>query len=270
MNPNTDVTGDRSPIFTTELFRAPIAPRKKPESANTAIGSAPFGRSVANPADITSYYRTMYDETAAGGRVGGGGGGQRPGGGCVESGDTRDRRRARSGGKGVSCAKREACIRRLCSTVVYDYLLTAVSPSSSPRPLCREISDRRVYLRTEISGVLYLASSRLPARPPLPPSVRPAVSSCTAPRSEVLWQRRVFTSLRSHNSGRQTGKPFFSSLSFSLLRLLLLLLRRRRRRRFPRVLHSSTFLAISVKYFKDRLPPSFRRLARVYDFGVSE
>lgn len=65
-------------------------------------------------------------------------------------------------------------------------------------------------------------------------------------------QRRVFTSLRSHNSDRQTGKPFFLSLSLPL--------------RFLRLLHSSTFLAISVKYFKDRLPPGLLPRARRLQF----
>lgn len=52
-------------------------------------------KEAVNPADITSYYRT---------------GDPRSGGGW--------------GGGGVPCAKEEACIRRLCSTVVYDQLLT--------------------------------------------------------------------------------------------------------------------------------------------------
>lgn len=50
-------------------------------------------KEAVNPADITSYYR------AGDPGVGWGGG-------------------------GVPCAKEEACIRRLCSTVVYDQLLT--------------------------------------------------------------------------------------------------------------------------------------------------
>ena len=139
-------------------------------------------------------------------------------------------------------AKREACIRRLCSTVVYDYLLTTVFfVSLLRRPLCREYPTG-VYLRR--SRVLFIWPSRLPAKPPCP---HPALfgERCIEKR-----QRRVFTSLRSHNSDRQTGKPFFLSL-FLLLHLLLLPLHFFR---FPQALLSSTFLAILVKYFKDRLP----------------
>lgn len=126
--------------------------------------------------------------------------------------------RGRSGGKGVSRVPKERralgdCVRQLFTTISLNH----PRPSfPSPRPLCRETSATGVYLRTEISGALYLASSRLPATrpPPQSPSVRSAASSCAA-SCEVLRQRRVFTSLRSHNSGRQTGKPFFLPLSFS-------------------------------------------------------
>lgn len=56
----------------------------------------------------------------------------------------------------LSCAKREACIRRLCSTVVYDYLLTAVFLVSPP--FVSRTSDRRVSmygdLGCSLSGLL--------------------------------------------------------------------------------------------------------------------
>lgn len=92
------------------------------------------------------------------------------------------------------------------------------------------------YLRTEISGALYLAFSRFVCEI-LPPASRPFGERCIEKR-----QRRVFTSLRSHNSSsRQTDKSFFLSLPPLLLRFLW-------------ILPSSTFLAISMKYFKDRLP----------------
>lgn len=109
------------------------------------------------------------------------------------------------------------------------------SSSRLARPLCRANLHPAVYLRTGISGALYLASSWFRLR-------KPPSSRCIEER-----QRHIFTSLRSHNSGRQTGKPFFLSVS-----LLLLLVPSRFR--FPQALLSSTFLAISVKYFKDRLP----------------
>lgn len=106
MNSNTDVTR-MDPHLRGEFSARSQA--KNHESA-TVIGSAP--PVVANPADITSYYRAMK---------------QRGGGGCrVEGGSMRGSTGVVRARKGVSCAKREACIRRLCSTVVYDYLLTAV------------------------------------------------------------------------------------------------------------------------------------------------
>lgn len=192
------------------------------------IGSAP--PVVANPADITSYYRAMYDE--------------RRWGGCAKGG-----RRGSFEQKGcLSCAKREACIRRLCSTVVYDYLLTArVFLRVSPPFVPRRTSDRRVStygdLGCSLSGLLVACETT-----PGPRTPQSSARGCIGER-----QRRVFTSLRSHNSGRQTGKPFF------LVSVLILL----HPFRFPQALLSSTFLAISVKYFKDRSPivhPLARRL----------
>lgn len=53
----------------------------------------------------------------------------------------------------------------MCSTVVYDYLLTAVFLVSPP--FVSRTSDRRVSTYTEISGALYLAFS-LPAKLPYP------------------------------------------------------------------------------------------------------
>lgn len=83
------------------------------------------------------------------------------------------------------------------------------------RPAC-------IYVRR--SRVLFIWPSRLPAKPPC---LHPALFSgrCIEER-----QRRVFTSLRSHNSGRQTGKPSFLSLSLLFLPF-----------RFPQALFSSTF-----------------------------
>lgn len=67
----------------------------------------------------------------------------------------------------LSCAKREACIRRLCSTVVYDYLLTAVFLVSPP--FVSRISDRRVStygdLGCSLSGLLGCLRN-YPARTP--------------------------------------------------------------------------------------------------------
>lgn len=221
MNSNTDVTR-MDPPFTTTIF----CPAKSHESA-TVIGSAPLV--VANPVDITSYYRAMYDE-------------RKKAGGWLREGWSAGSFEQKGC---LSCAKREACIRRLCSTVVYDYLLTAVFLVSPP--FVSRISDRRVStygdLGCSLSGLLGCLRN-----PPCPHS------ALFSKRCIEERQRRVFTSLRSHNSGRQTGKPFFLSLSLLLLLLPF---------RFPQVLLSSTFLAISVKYFKDRLPivhPLARRL----------
>lgn len=99
------------------------------------------------------------------------------------------------------------------------------------RPAC-------IYARG--SRVLFIWPLRLPLRYPPPP---PPARASSRPRGERCIeerQRRVFTSLRSHNSDRQTGKPFFLPLCPSSSD-------------FPRPHPSTTFLAISVKYFKDRL-----------------
>lgn len=70
------------------------------------------------------------------------------------------------------------------------------------------------YLRKEISGALYLAFSRFVCEI-LPSASRPFDERCIDKR-----QRRVFTSLRSHNSSsRQTDKSFFLSLPPLLLRI---------------------------------------------------
>lgn len=173
--------------------------------------------------------------------------------------------RGRSGGKGVSRVPKERralgdCVRQLFTTISLNRpRLLPVSAAF----VSRNLRDRRVStyrdLGCSLSGLFSVACDETT---PYPRPYVPAASSCAA-SCEVLRQRRVFTSLRSHNSGRQTGKPFFlpSILLFPFFLLLFLLLFRHRRR-FPRVLHSSTFLAISVKYFKDRLPPSFRSLVR--------
>lgn len=84
--------------------------------------------------------------------------------------------RGRSGGKGVSRVPKERralgdCVRQLFTTISLNR--PRLLPPS-PRPLCRETSATGVYLRTEISGALYLASSRLPATRP-PPIPRPYV-----------------------------------------------------------------------------------------------
>lgn len=122
---------------------------KNHESA-TMIGSAP--PVVANPADITSYYRAMKQR----------GRGWLPRRGWLDAG-VGGVARAR---KGVSCAKREACIRRLCSTVVYDYLLTAVVFLVSPLFVPRT-SDRRVSthgdLGCSLSGLLSVVWENLSA-----------------------------------------------------------------------------------------------------------
>lgn len=182
------------------------------------IGSAP--PVVANPADITSYYRAMKQ------REGGGGGGGCRVGGWPDAG-VGGVARAR---KGVSCAKREACIRRLCSTVVYDYLLTAVVflvPPFVPRP---------AYIYARRSRVLFIWPSlgclRKSPRPP---------SASVASRKR---QRRVFTSRCAHITPTADK---LTSLSSCLLCLPC-------SSDFSRLLPSSTFLAISMKYFKDRLP----------------
>lgn len=125
--------------------------------------------------------------------------------------------RGRSGGKGVSRVPKERralgdCVRQLFTTISLN------RPRLPPVPaafVSRNLRDRRVStyrdLGCSLSGLFSVACDETH---PLSPSVRPAASSCAA-SCEVLRQRRVFTSLRSHNSGRQTGKPFFLPLSFS-------------------------------------------------------
>lgn len=67
MNPNTDVNGNGSPIYDGTISHiAHSAVQKAGERDGDRFGAYPVGRIVANPADITSYYRTMYEETAAG------------------------------------------------------------------------------------------------------------------------------------------------------------------------------------------------------------
>lgn len=90
----------------------------------------------------------------------------------------------------------------------------------------RNLRDRRVStyrdLGCSLSGLFSVACDETTTPASVRPSVCPYVPSLPrAPRRiEVLRQRRVFTSLRSHNSGRQTGKPFFLSLSFPFLLLV--------------------------------------------------
>lgn len=125
--------------------------------------------------------------------------------------------RGRSGGKGVSRVPKERralgdCVRQLFTTISLNRpRLLPVSAAF----VSRNLRDRRVStyrdLGCSLSGLFSVACDETT---PYPPSVRPAASSCAA-SCEVLRQRRVFTSLRSHNSGRQTGKPFFLPLSFS-------------------------------------------------------
>lgn len=150
----------------------------------------------------------------------------------------------------------DSCLRlSLLTAPVSPSRLRGLCVAKPPRPACIYVQRSRVLFIWPLLGCLRRDH-------PLSPSVRPAASSCAA-SCEVLRQRRVFTSLRSHNSGRQTGKPFFLPLSFSFpSSFSCSCFYSGHRRRFPRVLHSSTFLAISVKYFKDRLPPSFRSLVR--------
>lgn len=153
----------------------------------------------------------------------------------------------------LSRAKREACIRRLCSTVVYDYLLTAVFLVSAAlcvanlRPTCIYVQRSR---GAPLSGLLVACD----ITPPAPPHI-------FGERCVVERQRRVFTSLRSYNSGRQTGKSFFFSLSFLLLLLLPLF-----PFRFPQALFSSTFLANLGEVLQGSCLQSSTLSRVVYDF----
>lgn len=121
--------------------------------------------------------------------------------------------RGRSGGKGVSRVPKERralgdCVRQLFTTISLNRpRLRGLCVAKPPRPACIYVQRSRVLFIWPLLGCLRRDH-------PLSPSVRPAASSC-ATSCEVLRQRRVFTSVRSHNSGRQTGKPFFLPLSFS-------------------------------------------------------
>jgi len=153
----------------------------------------------------------------------------------------------------LSCAKREACIRRLCSTVVYDYLLTAVS-SVSPPSLCQRYQPTvaSIYVRGSLYGALFIW--------PSPGCLRNHPGSLRR-GAKARYLRRE---LRSHNSGRQTGKSPRSLRS-----------RPRLDPDFPQASGpASTFLAISLERFKDKVllclspplpaprPPPHRRFRR--------
>jgi len=158
----------------------------------------------------------------------------------------------------LSCAKREACIRRLCSTVVYDYLLTAVS-SVSPPSLCQRYQPTvaSIYVRGSLYGALFIW--------PSPGCLRNHPGSLRR-GAKARYLRRE---LRSHNSGRQTGKSPRSLRS-----------RPRLDPDFPQASGpASTFLAISLERFKDKvllclsppspppaLPPT--AVSVVHDFGA--
>lgn len=117
----------------------------------------------------------------------------------------------RSSRKGVSCAKREACIRRLCSTVVYDYLLTAVF-FVSPPSLCHDTTRPALYLRTEISrGVLSLSGllGCLRNHPANLLHLAFSARNAASRNGKGAYLRR----LCSHNFDRQTGKSLLLSLS---------------------------------------------------------
>lgn len=173
--------------------------------------------------------------------------------------------RGRSGGKGVSRVPKERralgdCVRQLFTTISLNRpRLLPVSAAF----VSRNLRDRRVStyrdLGCSLSGLFSVACDETTPYP------RPYVPQLPrAAHRARYYGKGAYLRRCAHITPADKLASLSSCLypSLSCFFLLLFLLLFRHRRRFPRVLHSSTFLAISVKYFKDRLPPSFRSLVR--------
>lgn len=159
----------------------------------------------------------MYDETVLG--AGGRGQGGRVAGGWIvarEGGSARG-----SAGSAGAFARAERvsrvpkerralgdCVRQLFTTI----FLTTVF-FVSPPSLYRAAPSGHVSTRGDLGALFFIWPPRLPARPPALPARILHLASSSGASHRGNGKGAYLRRLRSHNSGRQTGKSLFLSLS---------------------------------------------------------